>query len=147
LDWALVPGVGAVLLEDIRGSRDQLRSQDGFAAARAIDPWNRPPPPPPARARARWNRHAPCARWRDAPVRPVRHHVEDAIAPPRGNPLHLVIDCVARRLTKRPPLAIVARNRCLAVHSHEPLRRGQKDHGVVTTPAVGVLVRERLAMP
>src|SRR5215470_8893230 len=33
------------------------------------------------------------------------------------------------------------------VYADEPLRRGQKDHRVVTTPAVRVLMRKRLAMP
>ena len=44
------------------------------------------------------NRHAPRALARDAPVGPVRHHVEDAVAAPGRNPFHLVVDRVLRGL-------------------------------------------------
>jgi hypothetical protein len=78
---------------------------------------------------------------------PVRHHVEDAVAPPRRDPLHLVIDGVLRRSAQRAALAVFARDGRVAVHAHEPLRRGQEDDRVVAAPAVRVLVLELLAVP
>ena len=111
---------------------DDRRRQDRLAARRAVD---------------RRNRHAPRALARDAPVGPVRHHVEDAVAAPGGNPLHLVVDRVLRGVAQRPRLAVLAGDHRLAVHAHEPLRRGEEDHRVVAAPAVRVLVRERLAVP
>ena len=59
---------------------------DRLAARRAVD---------------RRNRHAPGALARDAPVRPVRDHVVDAVVAPRRDPLHVMVDRVERRLAQR----------------------------------------------
>ena len=67
--------------------------------------------------------------------------------PQDGNPFHLVIDGVARRVSQRAGLAVFARHRGVAVQPHEPLRRSEEDHRVVAAPAVRILVRERLTMP
>ena len=61
---------------------------------------------------------------------------------PRGDPLDVPIDGVESGLPQR-----VAINDRVAVHTDEPLRGCQKDHRVVTPPAMRVLVLERLAMP
>ena len=69
LDRPLVPGVGAVASRrPPRRCSTISGRQHRFAAARAVE---------------RRNRHAPRALARDAPVRPVRDHVVDAVVPPR----------------------------------------------------------------
>ena len=73
---------------------DQRRREHRLAARRAVHGGNR---------------HAPGALARDAPVGPVRHHVEDAVAAPRRDPLHLVIDGVLRGGAQRAALAVFAR--------------------------------------
>ena len=83
----LVPGVGAVLLEHRRRLLDERRRHDRLAARRAVD---------------RRNRHAPGALARDAPVGAVRDHVVDAVVAPGRDPLHVVIDCIERRLAQGP---------------------------------------------
>ena len=85
------------------------------------------------------DRHTPGALPRDAPVRPVGHHVEDPVAAPGRNPRHLVVDRVLRRVAERARPAVGARDRRLAVQPDEPLRGGEEDHGVVAAPAVRVL--------
>ena len=74
-------------------------------------------------------------------------HVEQAVVAPRGNPLHLVIDRVQRRLAQGLRRVAVGRDDRLAVHPHEPLRRRQEDDGVVAAPAVRVAVLVRLVVP
>src|SRR5687767_11465620 len=76
LDGPLVPRVRAVLLENVCGLVDQGTSEDGFSTRRAVD---------------RRNRDPPGALARDTPIRPVRHHVEDAVVPPGGDPPHLIV--------------------------------------------------------
>ena len=82
---ALVPRVGAVLVEHLRRALDDLGGEEGFAAARAVE---------------RRDRHAPRSLARDAPVGTVGDHVEDAVAAPRRYPIHLVIDRAKRRVTQ-----------------------------------------------
>ena len=90
------------------------------------------------------NRHAPGALARDAPVGPVRHHVEDAVAAPGRNPLHRSMACCAAAAASAAPSSPRSP---VAVHPDEPLRRRQEDHRVVAAPAVRVLVLEVLAVP
>ena len=63
----LVPGIGAVGVEDARGLLDERRRRDRLAAFRAIDGRDR---------------HTPRTLARDAPVRPVRYHVVHAVVAP-----------------------------------------------------------------
>ena len=71
VEVALVPGVGAVLLEDRGRPLDERRRQRRLAARRAVEGRNR---------------HAPRPLARDAPVGPVGHHVADPLLSPRGKP-------------------------------------------------------------
>ena len=68
LDRPLVPGVGAVHVEDAGRALDERRRQQRFAALDAVD---------------RRDRHAPGALARDAPVGPVGDHVRAAVRGPR----------------------------------------------------------------
>src|SRR5207244_7884610 len=77
LERTLVPGVRAMLVEDRRRTIDDGLRQDRFAALRAVE---------------RGDGHAPGALARDAPVGAVRNHVEDAVAAPRRDPLHLALN-------------------------------------------------------
>ena len=87
---ALVPRVGAVDARRRGRAIDQRRREHRLAARRAVH---------------RRNRHAPGALARDAPVGPVRHHVVDAVAAPRG--IHCtwwsIACCAASRSVRRSP--------------------------------------------
>jgi hypothetical protein len=96
---------------------------------------------------ARWNRHAPRALPRDAPVRPVRQHVEQPIAAPRGDPRHIAVDRVQPRLPQGLPRRVSTADHRIAVEPDEPLGRREKNHRVVAPPAVRILMREIGAMP
>src|SRR5678815_3696828 len=76
-DRPLVPGVGAVFLEDSCSLVDQWTGEDCLAARRAVNGRDR---------------HTPGALSRDAPVRPVGDHIENAIPSPARDPRHLVVD-------------------------------------------------------
>src|SRR5215203_1709512 len=75
LDRALVPGVGAVLLEDGGRTFYQRGRQHRLAARGTVHCRDR---------------DAPGALARDAPVRPVADHVEDSIPAPRRDPRHVL---------------------------------------------------------
>ena len=60
---------------------------------------------------------------------------------------NMVVDCVAGRIAQRPRLAVLAEDHRVAVHPHEPLRRGQEDHRLVAAPAVRVLMLELRRVP
>ena len=126
LDRPLVPGVRAVRVEDGRGFINERRRENRFAARHAVE---------------RRNRHTPRALARDAPVRAIGHHIEDAVAAPRRNPFHLVIDGMLRRFAQRPRRPVLAPDGRVAVHPDEPLGGREEDHRVVAAPAVRVLVR------
>ncbi len=129
LDRPLVPGVGAVVVEHRRGALDERRRHHRLAAFRAVDGGNR---------------HAPGALARDAPVGTVRQHVEQSVAPPRGDPRHVAVDRLETGLAQRR-LRLGQAHR--PVEADEPLRRRQEDHRVVAAPAVRVLVGQPLAVP
>ena len=132
LERPLVPRVGAVGVEHGRRAIDQRGREDRLAARRAVE---------------RRDRHAPRALARDAPVRPVDDHVEDPVAAPRRDPLHLLIDRVARRIAQRAHRPVLAPDHRIAVHPDEPLRGRQENHRVVAAPAMRVLMRKDLAVP
>ena len=67
--------------------------------------------------------------------------------PQAGDPLHLLIDRVERRVAQRARRRAVGCHARLAVHPHEPLGRRQEDHRVVAPPAVRVGVLVRLVVP
>ena len=93
-----------------------------FAALRAVDGRDR---------------HTPRALPRDAPVGPVRQHVEDPVAAPGRNPLRRRGRSRQRGLAQRAPARLPPTR--LAVHPDEPLRGRQEDDRVVAAPAVRVL--------
>ena len=135
LDRPLVPGVGAVLLEHApRPCRPAPCVSTRLAARRAVDARESARP---RRAGARCTSPAGSTTMLKMRSRPQA-----------GNPLHLVVDGVLRRLAQR---RAAGRRRTaiagVAVHADEPLRRGEEDHRVVAAPAVRVLVRERFPMP
>ena len=68
--------------------------------------------------------------------------------PHAGIHLHVVVDRVQRRLrAASAALAVGARDRRVAVHPDEPLRRGEEDDRVVAAPAVRILMRELRPVP
>ena len=90
--------------------------------------------------------HTPRALARDAPVRAARHHVVDAVVPPRRDPFHVVSMACKRRLAQRVRLSAVGGNRRVAVHADEPLRRREEDDRVMAAPAMRVLMRKIRSM-
>ena len=132
LQRPLVPGVGAVLVEDGRGAFDDRRGEHRFATAGTVE-------------RRDW--HTPGALAGDAPVRAARDHVVDAVAAPGRNPLDLLVDRVKGGLAQSARRAFARRDHRLAVHPHEPLRGGEENHRIVAAPAVRVGVLVRLVVP
>ena len=120
VEIALVPGVGAVLVEHRCRPLDERRRQRRLAARRAVEGRDGNAPRPLAR---------------DAPVGPVGHHVADPLLPPRGKPLD------AGDGVERPPAQVSA------VERDEPLRGGEEDDRVVAAPAVRVGVLDLGPLP
>src|SRR5206468_4990219 len=117
---ALVPGVGALLLEDVGHVASGLGGEERGLAAAAIEGRDR---------------HAPQPLARDAPVGARRDHVPDALLAPGRVPLDLLDRTQglrAQRLRRRPLLLLVERD--------EPLLRGPEDDRVLAAPADGIRV-------
>ncbi len=80
------------------------------------------------------DRHAPVALAGDAPVRPLLHHVADALFAPGRDPAHLA-DRFQRLFAET-----------VLIERDEPLRRGAEDDRVVAAPAVRIGMVEILGM-
>src|SRR5215813_2899115 len=76
--------------------------------------------------------HAPHTLTRDGPVGTMGDHVEDAVTAPGGDPCDLILDGVERALAES-----------LLVQGDEPLLGGAEQRGVLTAPAVRILMAER----
>src|SRR6185295_11005551 len=98
---ALVPGVGALLVEEVGHPTAEVAPHHGLATALAVEGDDG---------------HSPEPLARDAPVGPRRDHVVDALLAPRGHPLDLV-DRLERALAQAS----------LAVEGDEPLLGGAED--------------------
>ena len=114
---------------------DERGRQQRFAALRAVHGGNR---------------NAPRPLTRNAPVRPVQQHVAETVAAPGRYPTDLVLHGVHRRLPQRRGAIAGGRHDVRqrpVVERDEPLRRCEKDHRVVTPPAMRVRVLERRTVP
>src|SRR6266508_1629273 len=109
----------------------------------------------PAVERGNW--HAPDALARNTPVGPALEHVTHALAAPGGDPFHPLVNFTQSHRSQSRAVenffvgevageigSIAAvfifldyTGACF-VHRNEPLRRGAKDHGVLTAPAVRI---------
>ena len=75
--------------------------------------------------------NAPGALARDAPVRPVLNHGEDALLAPGGNPAHILADGLKGALAQ-----------VVGFHGDEPLGGGAEDDRLFAAPAVGIRVAD-----
>ena len=94
---AVVPGVGALALEHVRHAPRQLRTEQGLAAALAVE---------------RGDGHAPQALARDAPVGTGLDHVVDAVASPGRVPRALSASMAFERSPAQVALPSSAMNHC-----------------------------------
>ena len=78
------------------------------------------------------DRDAPCALARDAPVRPRRDHVADALLAPRRIPLHF-LDRRQRVLAQRSAVDD-------AIHADEPLLGRAENRRIMAAPAMRITV-------
>src|SRR5699024_6546041 len=104
----LVPGIAALLAEQVRDSLDGSIGDMVFAALFAVE---------------HRDRHAPDALAADAPVAAVAHHARHTVMAPRRLPVHAVGGFVDIFLE--------------GVDGTEPLLRSTEDDGVVAAPEIG----------
>src|SRR5699024_1264556 len=105
----LIPGVGALLGEELAHRLDGLVGADGLAAIGAVE---------------HGDGQAPAALAADAPVGPLPDHGLHPVDAPAGHPAHVVAGGAGLVLE--------------GVHRAEPLGGGPEDDGLLAAPAVGV---------
>ena len=116
----VVPGVGGFSGKDVGDVTHDRGVGNRFIATRAIK---------------YRNRYAPIALTRDAPVRPALKHIAHAVNAPTRMPFYL-LDLFQGVCTQRDGFA----GRRAGIHRDKPLRRGTKDHWILTSPAMRVAV-------